>query len=46
VSDPRRVRAELQLAPFRPWRHGVADLVHWLAEHRGIEMRAPERAAV
>jgi len=46
VSDPRRVRGELRLAPFRPWRDGVADLVHWLAEHRGIDMRAPERAAV
>jgi CDP-paratose 2-epimerase len=39
VSDPRRARAELELAPFRSWREGVADLVQWLAETR-------ERAAV
>ena len=46
VSDPRRARSELGLAPFRPWRDGVAELVHWLAADRGLEAAAPERLAV
>jgi CDP-paratose 2-epimerase len=46
VTDPRRARAELDLAPFTPWREGVADLVQWLAESRGRKPVRPQKAAV
>jgi CDP-paratose 2-epimerase len=36
VSDPRRAQRDLRLPAFKPWRQGVADLVRWLADERGI----------
>lgn len=32
VTDPRRIRSELKLSAFKPWRKGVADLLAWLAD--------------
>lgn len=34
VSDTRRALERLGLAPFTPWREGVADLANWLAAER------------
>jgi CDP-paratose 2-epimerase len=42
VADPRKAMRELGLKPFKPWREGVADLVWWLAEERGLEQPARE----
>jgi CDP-paratose 2-epimerase len=36
VSDPRQAQRELALEPFKPWRQGLADLLRWLADERGI----------
>jgi CDP-paratose 2-epimerase len=36
VSDPRRAQRELSLKTFKPWRAGLADLVRWLADERGL----------
>ena len=38
VSDPRRARTALDLAPFKPWRDGLADLVSWLALEQGAPL--------
>lgn len=42
VADPRKAARDLGLRPFKPWREGVADLVAWLADERGLER--PSRA--
>ena len=39
VADTRAADAALGLAPRKPWRQGVRDLLHWLAAERGIEAR-------
>ena len=38
VTDPRRIREALGLRSFRPWRTGVAALVRWLADERGLPL--------
>jgi CDP-paratose 2-epimerase len=44
VADARAARAVLGLAPPVPWRAGVAALMRWLAEERGLD--APLDAVV
>ncbi len=43
VSDTRALRQALGLAPARPWQDGVARLVGWLADERGLSL--PQGAA-
>ena len=38
VSDSRAVTQALDLKPFVPWTAGIADLVRWLAEERGLPL--------
>ncbi|MGI3901327.1 MAG: NAD-dependent epimerase/dehydratase family protein [Janthinobacterium lividum] len=43
VSDTRRVAEALNIGPWRPWRDGVARLVHWLAAEHGIALPEADR---
>lgn len=49
VADTRAADAALGLAPRKPWRQGVRDLLAWLAAERGVQARPmvaePIRAA-
>ena len=38
VANPDRIRRSLDLAPFVPWRQGVATLARWLVDHRGLSL--------
>jgi CDP-paratose 2-epimerase len=44
VADARAARAALGLGPPVAWRDGVAALARWLADHRGLALRAAEPA--
>ena len=41
VADTRRIREALGLEPAVPWKEGVALLVDWLREARGLSREAP-----
>ncbi len=44
VADARRAHRLLGLPRFKPWREGVAGLIGWLAQERGLQLRALEAA--
>ena len=46
VSDPRAIAATLDLRSFLPWAEGVARLVGWLAEQRGIRLSVSQAREV
>ena len=45
VADARSAQEVLGLAAPKPWRQGIAELAEWLAEARGLELRAAHMEA-
>jgi CDP-paratose 2-epimerase len=45
VADARAAREALGLGAPKPWREGIAELAEWLADARGLELRAAHMEA-
>ncbi|NNM78753.1 SDR family NAD(P)-dependent oxidoreductase [Sphingomonas sp. ID1715] len=45
VADARSVRQALGLAAPKGWQQGIAELAEWLAEARGLTLKAPQMEA-
>jgi CDP-paratose 2-epimerase len=45
VADARAAREALGLASPKGWQQGIAELAQWLADARGLSLKAPQMEA-
>jgi CDP-paratose 2-epimerase len=45
VADASAARSAFDLPAPKPWRHGIAELAHWLADARGLEFSSRQMEA-